>query len=347
MRVALVGDVMLGRLVNDVLRHEPPEYVWGDTLPALQAMDLRICNLECVLSDQGEPWRATPKVFRFRSDAKNIAALRAAGITAVAIANNHTLDFGYDALANMLTLLDTAGIQHAGAGRTLDEASRPATIQDADGTIGMLAFTDNQPEWEATRDRPGVLYVPIDLADSRAKRLLELVSQTKRQVDFHVVSAHWGPNWGYVPPPEHAPFAHALIDAGADLVFGHSGHVVRGIEIYQQRPILYCAGNFIDDYLVDPVERNDESCIFVLETQQRPLRVLLRLYPTLIEDCQARLARGPRAQRIATKVSRLCSDLNTDVRWRSAGGYLEIVLAGGEEDARGGGDSAAEPTRTS
>lgn len=56
MRIALVGDVMLGRLVNKMLKHSNPAYPWGNTLSILQTADLRICNLECVLSDIGYPW---------------------------------------------------------------------------------------------------------------------------------------------------------------------------------------------------------------------------------------------------------------------------------------------------
>jgi poly-gamma-glutamate synthesis protein (capsule biosynthesis protein) len=80
MRILLIGDVMLGRLVNQVLKSESAAYVWGDTLALFAAADVRICNLECVLSDRGRPWSITPKVFHFRSDRKNVAVLRAAKI---------------------------------------------------------------------------------------------------------------------------------------------------------------------------------------------------------------------------------------------------------------------------
>src|SRR5260370_39803200 len=111
MRILLAGDVMLGRLVNQVLKGEGPAYPLGDTLPLFRSSDFRICNLECVLSDRGQPWSAIPKVFHFRSDSKNVAVLRAAGIDMVSIANNHVLDYENDALFDMLSALETAGIQ--------------------------------------------------------------------------------------------------------------------------------------------------------------------------------------------------------------------------------------------
>ena len=317
MRLLLVGDVMLGRYVNATLQREPPEYPWGDTLPVFQAADARIVNLECALADGGEPWMATPKVFHFRSDAKNVATLRAAGVTMVALANNHTLDYGYDALDETLRTLDGAGIGHAGAGGDLAEARRPAIATVGGAAVGMLAFTDNEPGWAAEAGRTGVNYAPVDLRDARARALLADVRRAKASVDTLVVSAHWGPNWGYQPPPEHVPFARALIEAGADVVYGHSGHVFRGVEFYQGRPILYCAGDFVDDYAVDQVERNDESGAFMLEWEVgEPWAV--RVYPTIIEDCQARLARGRQAEAIASKLRRLSEQRGTEAGWDAA-----------------------------
>lgn len=327
MRLLFVGDVMLGRFVNEVLRSEPPAYPWGDTLPVFQSADLRCCNLECALSDRGSPWAVTPKAFHFRSDARNSAVLRAAHLDMVSLANNHALDYGTEALADTITLLDEAEIGHAGAGRTVEEAAQPAVIETAVGRIGLLAFTDNQPEWEARPDEPGVLYIPVALRDRRATDLLARVRQLRTTVDFLIVAAHWGPNWGYIPPPEHVSFGHALIDAGADMVFGHSSHVCRGIEIYQRRPILYSAGDFIDDYRVDPVERNDESGIFVLETDQQHRPSRLQVYPTVIEDCQAHLAPGARAEDFALKLRRLCADLGTPATWHAADGFLDIPIS--------------------
>jgi poly-gamma-glutamate synthesis protein (capsule biosynthesis protein) len=325
MDLLLVGDVMLGRLVNEGLRHRPPASPWGDTLAIFRRADWRMCNLECVLADGGTPWSLTPKVFHFRSDAKNLAVLQAAGIDALSLANNHTLDFGYGALAEMLATLDRAGLAHAGAGPDLAGAARPAISETPAGRIAVIAFTDNEPAWEATAERAGVFYVPVDLKDARAAELIRRVGRTRADADFLIVSAHWGPNWGYRPPAEHVPFAHALIDAGADLVHGHSGHVVRGVEVYRGRPILYCTGDFVDDYAVDAIERNDQSFVFVVETDLRSV-LGLRLYPTVIRDFQARLAGGREQTAIAGLMSRLCADLGTPARWDDPARCLRIAL---------------------
>jgi poly-gamma-glutamate capsule biosynthesis protein CapA/YwtB (metallophosphatase superfamily) len=330
MRLLAVGDVMLGRLVNEVLKHYPPDYPWGDTLPLFRTADLRLCNLECVLSDYGEPWPR--KVFHFRSDAKNVAVLQEAGIELVSIANNHVLDYGSEAMFQMLEILERAHIRWAGAGRNCAEACKPASIEKSGTRVAMIAFTDNEPGWAATEDRPGICHFPDNLSERRAARLLEMVAKARADADFLIVSAHWGPNWGYEPPAEHAALGHALIDVGADLVFGHSPHVFRGIEFHRGKPILYSAGNFIDDYAVDEVERNDESFIFVMDAAAGGVREIT-LYPTMIRRFQAVQASPAEARRIAQKMQALCEDLGAAAEWSDAERCLKISAAGSAKRA--------------
>lgn len=139
MKIALVGDVMLGRLVNQMLKDSHPEYPWGNTLSILHDADLRICNLECVLSDVGSPWSATPKMFHFRSDEKNVKTLRIANIDIVSLANNHVLDYEDEALLRMLKVLDSHHILHAGAGKNMLEASHPAICHVQGKKIGLFS----------------------------------------------------------------------------------------------------------------------------------------------------------------------------------------------------------------
>ena len=323
MRLLLAGDVMLGRLVNDVLRDWPAAMPWGDTLPLFRQADWSFCNLECVISDH-VPAVLPDKAFLFRSDSKNVAVLRAAGIKAVSVANNHCLDYGEQALLEMIDTLDEAGIRHAGAGATLEEAMRPARFMAEDGTtIGLLACTDNEPDWAAAPNKPGVWFVPPTVEDPRALELIERVRQLHEISDLTVVSLHWGSNWGRAPEPGHRPIARALVDSGADVVFGHSCHVFRGLEVRKGSLIVYSAGNFIDDYAVDPYERNDESFIFSIETD-RGAPTHLELIPTLIRDCQATLAGRLDAPRLLKQMRHQCVRLGTAVAISRSKGILIV-----------------------
>lgn len=323
MRLIFVGDVMLGRLVNDALKHAPPEYPWGDTRNLFRQASWRMCNLECAISDRGSPWSQTPKAFHFRSDAKNVQVLKSAQIDAVSLANNHALDYGEEALIDTLQILDKAGVARAGAGRSAAKA-RAATVSNIDGIrIGVLAFSDNMPEWEATDEKAGVYYAPTILRDERTRDLLARVEAAARDADILVVSAHWGGNWGWHPPPEHVALGQAIIDRGADVLFGHSAHVFRGVEFYKDRPILYSTGDFIDDYAVDPQERNDWSFVFIVEPVPSG-RWRVALYPTVIEKFRACHAVGEQRDAIVEKMASLCDVIGTQSRWKAERGCLEL-----------------------
>ncbi len=314
---------MLGRLVNDWLRVQPSEYPWGDTLPYFRNADWRVCNLECVISNRGH--ELPQKIFHFRTEPKNTSVLMRARIDAVSLANNHMLDYGKEALSDTLQFLEGAGIHYAGAGMNQIEARKPIVTALGELSLGMIAFTDNEPGWEASGDEAGTYYLPVNLQDPRAKELIDLVKETKNRVDFLIVSAHWGGNWGYTPPPEQARLAKALIDAGADVIFGHSPHVFRGIEVHHGRPILYSAGDFIDDYAVDDIERNDYSFLFILELEGAvPSR--LQLIPTIISNFQARVANSAEAEKIAGKMKALCLQRGTAADWNDRERALNIEL---------------------
>ena len=320
MRLLLIGDVMLGRGVNERLSAAPPERPWGNTLALIREADVRICNLECVLSDGGAPAR---KEFTFRSDAKNVEVLKTAGINLVSLANNHSLDYGTEALADTLGILDFAGIAHAGAGGDSAEAQALAQVRLDGASTGMLSATDSEPGWEARADKPGTWFVPISLDEPRAQRLLARVRAGKREVDALIVSLHWGANRGCRPEARHREFAHALVDAGADIVFGHSSHVFRGVELYAGRLIIFGAGDFIDDYAVDEAERNDESFVFSAEMGDG-LVARVRLYPGVIEELATRLAEASRARPVAARMETLCRELGTATEWIEREGALEV-----------------------
>jgi poly-gamma-glutamate capsule biosynthesis protein CapA/YwtB (metallophosphatase superfamily) len=308
--LVFTGDIMLGRLVNRLLREKPPEYPWGDTIKLVRDADWRCANLECVFSDGNSLDMPNSKLFRFRSDPANVAVLETVAMSVVSLANNHTLDFGRDAMLDMLRILNQAGVTYGGAGANLEEASRPSISAVKGMKIALLSFTDNEPAWEATARRAGVFYVPLELENQHTEFLLDVIRMTRAQVDFVVVSAHWGSNWSDHPPPAHTALAHRMIDAGASLIFGHSAHVFRGIELYRGCPIFYSTGDFIDDYAVAPEQRNDRSFLFFVMVENRQVRSV-RLVPTIIRNCQARIAPDPDAEEIAGKMQALSAEFGT------------------------------------
>ncbi|MGM0591438.1 MAG: CapA family protein [Halobacteriota archaeon] len=288
LRIGFTGDVMLGRLVDRWQRERGVRAVWGDVLERLTALDGLFINLECCLSTRGEEWRRTYRPFHFRADPKwAIPALERAGVDWVSLANNHVLDYGETALVDTLEHLEAAAIPYAGAGRTRRGAWRPSTVTIGDVTVGLVAFTDNTPEYAAGVTTPGTAYARIDVDDSETVDAVQnaLSSLSTHEPDLVVASLHWGPNMVTEPPRSFRRFAHWLVDQGVDVIHGHSAHVFQGIERYEGRPICYDTGDFVDDYAVDPRLRNDRGFLFELVVDSSSGRLeSLELTPVEIYD---------------------------------------------------------------
>jgi poly-gamma-glutamate capsule biosynthesis protein CapA/YwtB (metallophosphatase superfamily) len=279
----LSGDVMTGRGVDQILPHpsapeifEPclrdareyvalterasgsiprpvaPGYIWGDALEELAraAPDARIVNLETSVTTCDD-FRMDPGI-SYRMHPNNIACLTTARIDVCVLANNHVLDYGPAGLEETLDTLTAAGVKAAGAGRNMAEARQPAIIELPDARrVLVFAFgtwsSGIPPAWGATPNRPGVEFLE-DLSPATADEILQRVGQFRRPGDIVVASIHWGSNWGYEVPRAQVQFAHRLIDGGVDLIYGHSSHHPRPIEVYRKKLVLYGCGDFIDDY---------------------------------------------------------------------------------------------------
>ncbi len=312
--LALTGDVMLGRLVAPLLETEGPRFPWGDVLPLLRDADLTIVNLECVIARGGRPWLRWPKVFHFRAGPAALDALAEAGIDLVTLANNHVLDYEEEALLEMLGHLAVRGIAYAGAGRDRAEAERPALLVAKGLRVGVLAFTDNEPGWAATERSPGINYLPVTTDEGEFARVRRGIADLRsRGADIVIFTNHWGPNMRLRPSDGFRRFAHAVIDAGADVYVGHSAHVLQGVELYAGRPIFYDLGDCVDDYAVDPALRNDLSAVAVLTVSKHGVE-RIELVPIAIDFCRVNLARGPDFAFVAERTRLLSQELGCELR---------------------------------
>jgi poly-gamma-glutamate synthesis protein (capsule biosynthesis protein) len=284
LRLALTGDVMLGRGVDQIMRHpvDPeiherwmasalgyvdlaearsgpiprrvgPTYVWGDALATLDELDpdVLVVNLETAVTDRGTPWPG--KGIQYRMSPAHVDTLVAAGVDVACLANNHVLDWSVPGLEQTLDVLADAGITPVGAGRTRSEAWAPAAVE-LDGDRRLLVWAMGSPtagippDWEATEDRAGVALLP-DLSDTTVDELARRIADVTRPGDVVVVSVHWGGNWGYEIEPARCRFARSLIDrAGVHLVHGHSSHHPIGMEIHGGHLVLHGCGDLVTDY---------------------------------------------------------------------------------------------------
>ncbi|MFL6268517.1 MAG: CapA family protein [Actinomycetes bacterium] len=303
--VARAGDTMLGRGVGRALATTPPEdLVAPEVRAALGEADLVVLNLECCISERGRPWDAPGKPFFFRAPPRAVELLVLLGADCVTLANNHALDYGFDALADTLEHLAGAGIAAVGAGPDLERARRPATLAAGGLRVAVLGVTDHPPDFAAGPDRPGVAFADL------GRRLPDWLAQAVAAADAEVVlvTPHWGPNMTSEPVGHVRRAAAALLEAGATLVAGHSAHVPHGVA----GRVLYDLGDFLDDYRVDPRLRNDLGLLFLVTLDgQGPVR--LEALPLKLEFCHTRLATGADAAWMGRRFRSACAALGTTV----------------------------------
>ncbi|PSP95722.1 poly-gamma-glutamate biosynthesis protein [Halobacteriales archaeon QS_4_62_28] len=324
-RIGFTGDVMLGRNVNDRWADGPPTGVWGNTLDRLQSLDGTVGNLECCVADGGT--RRPFRTYYFRADPDwAIPALAAAGISVASLANNHVLDFGPAALAETRRHLEQAGIAHPGAGPDRSTAFEPAVTDIGGVDVAVVACTDQSPSYAATRSGPGTAYTSLSVESARTRQRLRRVLAAASEVDPDLVVAtlHWGPNWEATPSEEQQQTARWLVDHGVDVVHGHSAHVLQGVETHHGRPIIYDAGDFVDDYVVKDGLHNDRSFLFELVIEDGRVD-RLRLTPVEIVDERVRTASERAAKWLRGRMRSLSSAFETTIKRDGRG--LTVPLA--------------------
>ena len=294
MRLALAGDTMLGRGVAEELARRPPQSLVAAEIAELtRAADICIVNLECCISERGEP---VPKSFNFRAPPQAVETLVHLGVDCVTLANNHALDFGIEALLDTFAHLREAGIRWAGAGENVEQARAPVVLEG----LPIVAVSDHEAGFAAGADRPGIAY-----ADIRGGLPDWLLASAPRAL----VCPHWGPNMTPGPLRYVRAAARRLCDAGAALVAGTSSHLFHEVE----GRVLYDLGDFIDDYTVEPRLRNDRGLLFVVDLEpDGPRRI--EAVPIQLEYSFTRLARDEEADWIRRRFREACSALGTEVR---------------------------------
>ncbi len=313
--LGLAGDTMLGRGVAERLASAPPESLFAPgILDIVHEADLFVLNLECCISERGRPWAAPGKPFFFRAPPAAAECLARLGVDCVTLANNHALDFGEQALLDTFTHLEGAGITWVGAGPDVERARAPVVLTSEGFRLGVLGICDHPEDFAAGIDRPGVAFA--DLRHEVPAWLPAVISSI--DADAVLVSPHWGPNMAPTPVPEVVRCGPVLLEAGATLVAGHSAHVFQGV----QGRILFDLGDFMDDYAVDPVLRNDLGLLWLVSLDaEGPIR--LEAIPLFLDFCHTRLADGDDAAWVRKRFRDACAALGTDIT--EEGGRLVVA----------------------
>ena len=187
------------------------------------------------------------KQFVFRCSPSYRNALTELGVDVVSLANNHTLDYGKEALEDTFQTLDAEGILYGGAGDTVERAKQIQIIEVNGKKFGFLAVSRVIPsvDWKVENSTPGI-FSCYDTTE-----LIAQIKAGKEECDFLTVFPHWGTEYSETPDANQTSIAKQCMDAGADLVVGAHTHCLEGIEYINGKPVFYSLGNFIFGQSID------------------------------------------------------------------------------------------------
>jgi len=298
LHLVAVGDIMLDRSVEDKIEANGCASIVEQVADHLRQGDIVFGNLECPLSTVGPHQPYGPCVFR--ADPKTVEVLTLGSFDIVSLANNHALNSGRAALLQTMDHLEQAGIAYVGAAPTKAHGSAPTFITVRDIRVGFLAYTDLSFECSS-----------YSKVDQDLTRLRQQIKRARNNCNLLIVSYHWGEEYRRKPTSRQVKVAHASIEAGADVVLGHHPHVLEGIELYQNRPILYSMGNFIFDQRSG--ERMESGIFDLYYVQSRGWRV--EMTPVWIPWSRLgpEYATRQKRDRIAQRIQRLSAELGTVV----------------------------------
>ena len=207
-------------------------------LERMAMADIFMMNHEYAISSRGS---RLDKYYTFRADPSRISILKQMSVDLVSLANNHVYDYGYDAFADTLNLLDENGIRHVGAGMNASSAEKVEYFDIRGIRIGVVSASRAEKYVitpQATDSQPGVFWMYDDT------RLIEVVSEAASQCDFLIAYLHWGTEDSKYYEDYQHDIAQKLVDSGVDAIIGGHPHIVQGMEYVGDVPVFYSLGDF-------------------------------------------------------------------------------------------------------
>jgi poly-gamma-glutamate capsule biosynthesis protein CapA/YwtB (metallophosphatase superfamily) len=236
--VLFLGDVSLAHRVGRLIQDHGPRYPFERLPDRFFNAEVVCFNLECCLSERGEPWEPKPILMRGREE--YLEVFPRGGQEYVAnLSNNHFLDCGELGAIDTVNSLRQRGIRHIGAvGTAADQ--QPCVLDTQGGSLALLAFAP------CAHPLPGL--PSINIAPNRLEKIISLVSQSRSRADVLIVIIHQGIENSLYVDNASRKTALQVVEAGADCVICHHTHTVKGIEFFKRGLIFHGIGNFLIDF---------------------------------------------------------------------------------------------------
>lgn len=283
--ICIGGDTSIDGEFYDFAKSRSADYPWEEISDIMRAADISIVNLETCVSERGVSEKR--EGYGFRTPPEMLEGFKNAGIDAVNLANNHTRDFGTDALLDTFTNLSGYGIEYFGAGRDIDEAT-DLTIIERDGIkFGFVGANKVylSPDCTAAEEHPGINCIGESDSES-ANDFIERLYDYDALCDVLIVFLHAGTEETFTVSDYQKTMSRKFIDAGADIVVGGHSHTLQPIEFYSGKPIIYSIGNLIFWHIDDDID--GLSAVFDITADKSGFKEL-RLHPVFIKNYKANL----------------------------------------------------------
>ncbi|MGH3729195.1 MAG: CapA family protein [Micromonosporaceae bacterium] len=292
--LAFAGDVHFAGRTLALL--DNPDTAFGPIAKDLSAADVSVVNLETAVTDGGTP---EPKQFHFRAPASTYQAVKAAGVDAVSLANNHAMDYGADGLSDTIRHASDAEVPVFGVGQDADAAYAP-WITEVKGikvaVLGLSQIRELSERWTAGAGKPGVAMAhDVD-------RAARAVRDAKQQADVVITFLHWGEEGNECPTERMTTLAKALADAGATAIIGTHAHLLQGDGWLGDTYVAYGLGNFL--WWRDDAYSNDTG-ITNLTLKGTSLESATFVPARISDTGQPLVAEGAEATRITDKYAAL------------------------------------------
>ncbi len=247
------GQIVPGRCVQaGVDARGSADYIYAEVRPLLQDADLTIGTLNASLSEASPPTGCV-ETFVLTGSSNNADALAAAGFDLMSVATNHIKNCnsntcGDRAFLDTLENLQRAGILPIGAGKRLEEALRPVTVEIRGIRFVFVSLGEIEPSAFAGPETPGI-------APLTKENLRQAIAAARQMGDVVIVMPHWGPEYASIPNWNQRTYAQIAVEAGADLVVGNHTHVVQAMQTIRGVPVFYGLGNCVFDQTWDHVNQ--------------------------------------------------------------------------------------------
>ncbi len=279
-RICIGGDTSIDGEFADFAAQKGVDYPWEEISEVMSGADIAVVNLETCVSDRGVSEKK--EGYGFRTPPEMLEGFVNAGIDAVNLANNHTRDFGYDALLDTFENLGSSGIEYFGAGNDLSEAQGLLIIEKNGVKVGFTGANRVylSDSCAASEDHAGVNQ--IGSADSsKTLAYIEKLKEYDSMCDVLIVFLHAGEEEVFEVTDYQKTVSRKFIDAGADIVVGGHSHTLQPIEFYSGKPIIYSIGNLIFWHVDDDID--GLAAVFDITVDKSGF-VGLRLHPLFIKN---------------------------------------------------------------